>query len=183
MGIFLISKEPSAMKILFNRKQTSGRFAKVQFRLWCKIELDEEETDILRRYRFENAVLIAALQPQLVRQSILIGTAAGVIVALLAYLKFSISLSIVLGLIVGGAAGYWFFHERRETIFVKDLLHGRHFSCNSVIELAKKEAWLQSVVAFLRQVMESAKHWNGTEALDIEALPKDEAKLVLLRGL
>jgi len=31
--------------------------------------------------------------------------------------------------------------------------------------------------------MESAKHWDGTETFDIEALPKDEAKLVMIKGL
>ena len=31
-------------------------------------------------------------------------------------------------------------NEKRETIFVKDMLHGRNFTCDSVVELAKKEA-------------------------------------------
>ncbi len=89
-----------------------------------------------------------------------------------------------LGAVVGGGgAGYFYFHQKRETIFVKDLMHGRYFTCDSIIELARKEAWLGVVTSFLRQVMESAKQWDGTETLDIEALPKDEAKLVMLKGL
>ncbi len=87
------------------------------------------------------------------------------------------------GTLAGGGAGYWYLHEKRETIFVRDLLHGRHFTCDSVVELARKEAWLSVVVSFLRQVMESAKHWDGTEHITIEALPKDEARQVILRGL
>ncbi len=85
--------------------------------------------------------------------------------------------------VVGGGAGYFYFHQKRETIFVKDLMHGRYFTCDSIIELARKEAWLGVVTSFLRQVMESAKQWDGAETLDIEALPKDEAKLVMLKGL
>ena len=88
-----------------------------------------------------------------------------------------------MALAAGIGAGYWFFNEKRETIFVKDLLHGRYFSCGSVIALARKEAWLETVVSYLRQVMESAKNWDGTERHKIEALPKDEARQVILRGL
>ena len=93
------------------------------------------------------------------------------------------SLAFLLAAAAGGGAGYWWFNEKRETIFVSDLLHGRHFSCPSVIELARKEAWLSTVTSFLRQVMESAKNWDGTETNEIDALPKAEAKLVMLRGL
>lgn len=171
------------MEILFNRKQTTGRFAQVQFKLWCKIELDENETNILRRYRFDSAMLIASWQPLLLRQSLLVGLAAAALVGTIMYLKFSLALSIVGALVVGGGSAYWFFHERRETIFVRDLLHGRNFTCGSVIELARKEAWLNTIVAYLRHVMESARHWNGTEARKIEALPPEEARRVILKGL
>ena len=92
-------------------------------------------------------------------------------------------MSIIIGLIGGGGAGYLFFDRKRETIYVKDLLHGRYFSCPSIIELARKEAWLEIIVSYLRQVMASAKHWDGTETLDVAALPKDEAKLVMIQGL
>ena len=95
----------------------------------------------------------------------------------------SIGSALFLALIAGVSAGSFYFHQKRETIFVKDLIHGRYFTCGSVIELARKKAWLGVVTSFLRQVMESAKHWDGTDSLDVEALPKDEAKLVMLKGL
>lgn len=57
------------------------------------------------------------------------------------------------------------------------------FSCDRVVELTRKEAWLETVVSYLRQVMESAKHWGGTERHMIEPLPKDESRQVILRGL
>lgn len=91
--------------------------------------------------------------------------------------------SLFVAILLGAGGGYYYFHQKRETIFVKDLIHGRYFTCDSVIDLARKEAWLETIVAFLRQVMESAKHWDGTQTLDVPVLGKDEAKQLIIRGL
>jgi hypothetical protein len=171
------------MKLLFKREQTPGQVGKVRFQLWGKVELDEAESEIVKRYKFDDAVLIEAVQPGLVRNTILIAVGVFVVVFGFAATAIGTTASFVAGLVGGVAAGYFYFDKKRETIYVKDLIHGRYFSCPSVIELARKEAWLETVVSFLRQVMESAKHWDGAETLDVEALPKDEAKLVMIRGL
>lgn len=171
------------MDLLFKREQTPGKLAKVQFKLWGKIELDEEEQALVNRYRFHDAILIAAIQPNLLRKTIFV--VVGVFAIVFALLAGSMGFggAFLLSTVAGIGAGYWYLNEKRETIFVKDLLHGRYFSCDSVVELARKEAWLETVVAFLRQVMESAKHWDGTERHTIEPLPKDEARQVILKGL
>lgn len=171
------------MKLLFKRSQTAGQVGKVKFQLWGQVELDDDETEIVKRYNFDNAILIEAVQPTLIRNTALI--AIGVFIVLFALFASGAgtTVSVIIGLIGGGGAGYFYFDKKRETIYVKDLIHGRYFSCPSIIELARKEAWLEIVVSFLRQVMESAKHWDGTETLDVDALPKDEAKLVMIRGL
>jgi hypothetical protein len=171
------------MKLLFKRNQTAGGVGKVKFQLWGKVELDDDEAEIVERYKFDNAILIEAIQPSLIRNTILI--ALGVFAVLFGLFAswWGTGGGFFVGIIGGAAAGYFFFDKKRETIYVKDLIHGRYFSCPSVIELARKEAWLEIVVAFLRQVMESAKHWDGTETLDVDALPKDEAKLVMIKGL
>lgn len=57
------------MDLLFKREQTPGRLARVQFKLWSKIELDEEEQALVSRYKFDEAVLIAALEPGLFRRA------------------------------------------------------------------------------------------------------------------
>lgn len=171
------------MKLLFKREQTPGKVGKVRFQLWGKVELDDTESEIVTRYKFDDAVLIEAVQPGLVRNTLLIAIGVFVVVFGFAATAIGTTAGFVAGLLGGGAAGYFYFDRKRETIYVKDLIHGRYFSCPSVIELARKEAWLETVVAFLRQVMESAKHWDGTESLDVEALPKDEAKLVMIKGL
>jgi hypothetical protein len=172
------------MKLLFKRSQTPGRVGRVKFRLWGKVELDEDESEIVKRYNFDHAMLIEVVQPTLIRNAILVG--AGVSVVLFGVFTYGLGPTIgtiLFALLGGGGAGFIFFHQKRETIYVKDLIHGRYFSCPSVIELARKEAWLGVVTSFLRQVMESARHWDGTETLDVEALPKAEAKLVMIKGL
>lgn len=170
------------MDLLFKREQTTGNMSRVNFKLWGKIELDEEEQAIVKRYRFDEAVLIAVLQPNLLRQGILVGFAAFIVIALILSNIAPRSVTSLFAVGFGVAAGYAWINEKRETIFVRDLIHGRHFKCESVIDLAKKEAFLTHICSFLRQVMVSAKHWDGSERHAIEPLPKDEAKQVILRS-
>ena len=68
------------MKLLFKRNQTAGQVGKVKFQLWGKVELDEEESEIVKRYKFDDAILIEAVQPTLIRNTALI--AGGVWVVL-----------------------------------------------------------------------------------------------------
>lgn len=171
------------MDLLFKREQTPGKLSRVSFKLWGKIELNEDEQAIVKRYRFDDAVLIEAIQPTLIRNTLLVALAVFVVAFGFLSMNWSTGGGFLVGALAAGGVGYWYFNEKRETIFVKDLLHGRHFTCPSVIELARKEAWLSHVVAFLRQVMESAKHWDGTERHEVEPLPKDEARQVIIRGL
>jgi len=171
------------MKLLFRRTQSSGKFGGAVFRLWGKVELDNDEQAIIRRYRLDAAVLIITDQPRLLGRSVLVGILIYIAVATVFATFVNFRAAIVFGLLAGVFAGYYFYHFYRETIFVRDLLHGRSFRCRSVIELARKEEWLATITAFLRQVMESSKHWDGTETRDIEALPKDEARRVIIEGI
>lgn len=171
------------MELLFKRNQTEGRIIKVQFKLWSKIELSDEEKGLIDRYRLHDAVLVAAFQPRLIRQTFFVGLGGFFGAFLVLSVFLGSGSAIQLALLAGLGSGYWWFNEKRDTIFVKDLIHGRYFSCTSVVELARKEAWLQTVVSYFRQILESAKHWDGTETLKIDPLPKDEARDVILRGL
>jgi hypothetical protein len=171
------------MDLLFRREQTSGSVTRVNFKLWGKLELDEEEQGLVTRYRFDNAILIAVEEPELFRRAVRVGVLAFVVALVLLAMILGPFIGGLLSIAVGVGVGYWWMNEMRETIYVRDLLHGRHFACDSVIELARKEAWLTTVVSYLRQVMESAKHWDGTERHKIDPLPKDEARAVILRGL
>lgn len=170
------------MELLFKRQQTSGRAGRVNFKLWGKVELGEDEKAVVTRYRLDEAVMIAIVQPTLIRNALIVGAGAFLVIVFILTVVGAPA-AFIISVVGGGGVAYWFFHEKRETIFVRDLLHGRNFTCNSVVELARKEAWLETVTAYLRQVMESAKNWDGTARISIEPLPKDEAREVILRGL
>lgn len=170
------------MELLFKREQTSGRMGRVAFKLWGKVELTEEETALVRRYRIDESVLIDADDDAQRNKAIWLGVLAFAVAAGLIFALFKNGGFAFLGGIAGGvAAGYWWLNEKRETVFVKDMLHGRHFTCESVVDLAKKEAWLGSGCAVFRQIMEGAKHWDGVERTTIEPLPKDQVKDLLAR--
>tara|TARA_R110002124_G_scaffold231235_5_gene396517 strand:+ start:8271 stop:8786 length:516 start_codon:yes stop_codon:yes gene_type:complete len=169
------------MDLLFKREQTTGNTGRVNFKLWGKLEPTEDEQALISRYRFDEAILIGADDTHLLRGAIKIGAVVFVVAALLFTYMAGGTAGIVGGLAAGFGAGYWHINEKRETIFVKDLLHGRNFKCESVIELAQKEAWLEQQSAVLRQVMEGAKHWDGVDRHPIEPLPKEEAKQFLLK--
>lgn len=169
------------MDLLFKREQTSGTFFAVIFRLWGKVELDEEEQALVSRYRLNEAVLIASEQENLIRQAAIAGAGVSAIVGIVFYWLFGF-FGVVLGILVGLGFGYYYFHEKRETIRVKDLLHGRYFRCHSIVELARKEAHLTGTVSYLRQIIESAKHWDGTERRQVDPLPPEDAKRAILSG-
>lgn len=171
------------MQLLFKRNQTKSNTGRAKFTLWSKVELDEGETAVIRRYGLDHAVLVEAIQPGLLRMAILVGLVAFVVGGMVIVSMIGMLLGFWLAVGAGIAAGYFYYDKQRETVYVRDLMHGRYFSCRSVIELARKEAWLGTIVAYLRQVMESAKHWDGTEAVPIPVLSKDDAKELIVRGL
>ena len=167
--------------MLFRREQGKGSKGKVNFKLWGKIELNDDELEIVKRYGFAQAELVSVDQPGLKRKAILIGVVTTVVLSVL-LLDMIDYAALAVSAVVGILAGQFWYDRNRETIYVKDLLHGRNFTCDSVIELARQEAWLGNVVAFFRQVMESAKHWDGTERQVVEPLPPEEARQVIIRG-
>lgn len=168
------------MNLLFKRAQTDGATGKVTFRLWAQTELDEDEQHIVKRYRFDDAVLVPVDVPNLLRNAVIVGLAAGLL-AMLLLSSFPLGMLLAAGL--GIAAGYFYFDRFRESVLVRDLINGRYFACNSVVDLARKEAWVKDAVAVFRQVMETAKHWDGTETIPIVALSKEDAKYFALRAL
>lgn len=77
-----------------------------------------------------------------------------------------------------------YYRELRESITVDDLLSGgRSWRCDSVAELIQKEAFLEGVASYLRQLLESAKNSDDREVISIKPLPKAEAKLAVLKAL
>lgn len=176
------------MEILFKREQMPGLFGRIRFKLWAMLEVDEDELALIRRYDIDRSVLIVGDDEGLLRR----GFFAGLVIALLVFallstmamnmVYFELITRLALSLLAGIAAGYWWMNEKRETIFMRDLLHGRSFKCASVIDLAKKEAWLENATATFRQVLESAKHWDGVEHREVPVLPPEEAKALIVQA-
>ncbi len=172
------------MELLFKREQTSGGVSRVNFRLWAKLELTNDEQALMNRYQFDASVLAGTDDWELLlKRSALVGAGVFLAVTALLMLTFGLSFKVLLGGAAAGAfATYWYMNEHRETVYVKDLLHGRNFRCESVVGLAKKEAYLEGACGLFRQVMESAKHWDGVERHTIEPLPKELAKEMILKA-
>ena len=169
------------MKLLLKREQTTGKVGRVNFKLWAKIEIDDDETALIKRYKFDEALLMGENEASLMRKTI----TYGIIVALLSAIVFDflapMPTAIFFGLAAGGGFAYWYYNEKREELFVRDLLHGRHFKCDSIIDLTIAEDKVSRVTAVFRQVMESAKHWGGTQTENIPVLSRDEARELILK--
>lgn len=172
------------MQLLFTRTQTKGKLARVAFQLKGQLILDSEEQKLMERYRLDEALLIAVLEPELIKRAQYIGVAVACMIGVL-LAGAQLAPPILLGIsgVAGYGAYYWYKHQYRETVYVRDLMFGRHFTCQSVVELARKEAWLSTAVSFLRQVMESSKHWHEQEQQMIDPLPPEEARRVIIQGL
>lgn len=164
------------MKLLFKREQSSNKLSKAIFKLWGKIEIDDDEKALIERYDFDESILMHEDTPNLMRNSMLVGLGSALLVYLLLGSFLPQTFASILALLALGGSAYWWYHEKRETIYVKDIMHGRHFSCDSIIDLSKKEAYLLGLIETFRQVMESAKHWDGTEDHVIPVLSKEEAR-------
>jgi hypothetical protein len=158
------------MELLFKRDQGNGKLGGINFTLWGKIELTEEEQAIVERYHFDKAIMIEVVQPSLLKTTGFLAFGVFILAYAIVAAIGSSDAGLILGVLAAGGFGYWYFNEKRETIFVSDLLHGRNFKCDNVIDLAKEEARLTGMASVLRQVMESAKHWDGTQAITIDPL-------------
>jgi len=171
------------MEILIKKEQTARNLARDDFNLWCKIEFDEGEQAIVKRYHIDESVLIEVVRPDLIRKAIFIAVGVVLIVTVYFYSLAGLGMALTIGCLSGCIAVYWYIDERREKIFVRDLIHGWNFTCYSVAEIARKETWLETITSYLGQVIESAKHWDGNQRPTIKHLVKDEASKVILKGL
>ena len=171
------------MKLLLKREQTRNFLNRIVFRLWAKTEMDEDERALIDRYDLDESMLLRSDDRDHLKWAIILGVIAFFLVGGIIGQATSAETGIIPGLLAGGGFGYWWLNEKRETIYMRDMLHGRRFKCRSIIDLAKKEAMLENACIGLRQVVETAKHWDGIETCPVPALPKEEAKELVVRYL
>lgn len=188
------------MHLLLSRSQSDAYFSLIPlrfgrgviFEIKAELDIDQEESALLKKYNFINAVLVPGNRFQALRRAALTALLVGIIAQILSIVFFvfsygaqgflasmgfvPISILIVLGMTVA------YYFEEREHVLVKHFLDGgRVFRCDSVIELIRKEADIEGWSQALRQVLESAKQWHDREALSIPPLDKEAARQFVLR--
>lgn len=179
--VFMCKKWGTPMDLLFRRSQAGG-YRRVNFKLWAKTVLDETEQQIMYRYRIDEARIVEPSQPHLLRNAIGIGILVTLVAGSIIMNVMKAQWMGVLGVPVGAVAGFLFYDHYREHLLMRDLLHGRYFTCKSIVDLARKEAWVEDAVGVLRQVMETAKLWDDVEVIPVEVLSKEAAKFVARRS-
>lgn len=180
------------MNLLLNRDQNSAKMfsliplrigSGVTFTLHASLELDKEEEALIQKYNFAKAALVVSDPIEDLKKSfrpaLVLGILAYVVLALIFGFYTAFGLAFWVTLIMTGV----YFKTLREQINVSDLMAGgRKFRCDSIVALIQKEAFLQNISAYLRQVLESAKNWDDREVVPIAPLSKEEAKQAVLKA-
>ncbi|MBZ0226971.1 MAG: hypothetical protein K8F58_00745 [Bauldia sp.] len=179
------------MNLLCERQQSSAAFTLVplqfgggvMFKLWAKVELDDDEFEMLRKYRFEDALLIADDWVATLRHCFRVSLTLGFALWIVLILFFSWTMSATLAFLAVALITGLYYNELRGNIYVRDLVHGRTFRCFSIVELIRKEHYLKGLSMYLRQVLESARNWDGQEVIAIPPLTPEQAKLLVIEGI
>ncbi len=181
------------MNLLLDRDQKDASFfsliplrigSGVTFILHATLELDQEEEALLQKYNLTKAVLVESDMIEDLKQSVRPALILGVVTFAICLLIFKFSVALGFGVLVTFVMTSVYYNTLREQIVVNELMAGgRKFRCDSIVALIQKEAFLESISAYLRQVVESAKHWHDREVVPIPPLNKEEAKLAVLKAL
>jgi len=178
------------MNLLLNRNQHSASLftliplrlgSGVMFKLHAELELDDEEKQLMQKYRFAQAPLVLSDPIDDLKNAFRPAALLGLITFVVFWILFSFTTAMSLALLVILVMTIVYFKTMRELILVSDLLYGgRTFRCDSIIELIQKEAFLEGISEYLRQVLESAKNWHDREIIPIKPLDKALAKQAVL---
>ena len=180
------------MNLLLGRDQKSAAFfslvplrigSGVIFHLRAELELDEEEWRLLETYKFSRAILTGSDPIDDLKKAFRPALLLGFIVFVFLSFILSVWSAIPLSMLVTLVMTFVYFKTMREQIIVSDLLNGgRTFLCDSIVELIHKEAFLEWAGEYLRQVLESAKHWHDRGIIPIRPLDKEAAKLLIRKA-
>lgn len=180
------------MNLLLGRSQKDAVFSLiplrigrgVMFMLHAELELDQEEKDLIRKFRFASAVLVSRDPIEDLKRAVRPALLLGLVVLIVGWFTISFVLAINLAILTVLIMTGVYFKVMREQIAVSDLMHGgRRFRCDSIVELIEKEAYLKLITQYLRQVLESAKRWDTREIVGIEPLEPEKAKEAVLKRL
>ena len=180
------------MNLLLGRKQSASsvfslvplRFGSgVVFHLTAELELEPVEDALIQKYRFAKAPLVVSDPLDDLRQAFRPALLLGFLSFVVLWLLLSFWSAVPLAVLVTIVMTVVYFKTLREQILVSDLLDGgRTFHCDSIIALIRKEAYLERICEYLRQVLESAKNWDEREVVAIRPLDKEAAKRAVIKG-
>lgn len=179
------------MQLLFSRDQSAGSFSLVPLRvgggvtfsLRAQLELDEAEKDLLNKYKLTTAPLIVSDTLDDIRGAFRSALVVGVLTYITFWFLSGFLTAVTIALIVIGVMTGVYFFALREQLNIHHLMgRGHVFYCFSVRELVEKEAYLEGTCQYLRQLLESAKHWGGRETVQIPPLDKEAAKQAILQS-
>ncbi len=180
------------MNLLFSRDQKSASLftlvplrigSGMMFHLNAELELDADERQLMMRYKFSNAPIVVSDPIDDLKKSIRPAAILGLVAFVVFWWIGSFTTAMSLAILVTLVMTVVYFKTLREQILVSDLLNGgRTFRCDSVVELIHKEAFLEGVCEYLRQVLESAKNWHDREIIPIKPMDKALAKEMVLRA-
>jgi len=153
----------------------------VTFTLHATMQLDEEEGALLSKYNLSKAILVTSDPFDDIKKSfrpaLLLGFVAFVVLWFFATTVVAFTIALLITLIMTVV----YFKTLREHLVVSQLMvGGKRFPCDSIVALIQKEAYLEFICEFLRQVLESAKTWDDREAIPILPLDKKAAKQAVL---
>jgi len=177
------------MHLYLQRRQSRGSYSLVPlrvsggvlFRLTAKLELSEEESFLVREYGFRDALLIDADHTDVLRRSLRLALFVGALAWLLFAALFDIYAASFLAAVLAAGLCYLFYNHLRQHVYVRDLLNGRSFDCFSIVELVHQEQHLTAICQYFRQVLETARHWQGREQIEIPPLDPETAKHLVLK--
>jgi hypothetical protein len=125
------------MQLLIKRGQRRAMGGKHVFDLWVQYELTLEEQGLIHKYGLENFVLTLGNVKRDIVKSVLYAWVLSLLVLLFASSFTTQAWELSLLVLVGGSVGI--YNQIRETIKVKDIIHGRSFACGSVVALIERE--------------------------------------------
>ncbi len=171
------------MKILMRRTQKPHWLFwwRVIFDLWCELELEPEERQLIDRYEFHKARLIIYQQENLLRNALITGAAVAFIVFFAVGYYFGRQAGGYFALVAGAFATWVHYDYFRLTIWVRDLMYGRMYECHDIVSLVVREEDLKNLVANFRRVMEAAKNWGGNSVYDVPAVDEELTRKIILK--
>lgn len=180
------------MNLLLKRDQTtySGfslipfRIGKgVMFSLSAEIELEDEELKLIEKYKFNNAPIEKSTFLLDLKRAFPHAAIIGFISLILFLVILDLADAIPLALVVTLIMTIIYFITDRRQILIADLMNGgRKFRCDSVVDLAKQERHLEDVAFYVRQLIETSKHWDEKEIIPIHPMDKSAAKEAIVQS-